>query len=166
MHPFQIAPSPSRDLSGGISKLCLLLAFTWTPSFSSTLVVAQCDVFWSCWGRRWPSFSHCSPWTCVLGGRSPGVSSLCLACGLTESLVMFPMSSLGYCPRSQLLAPFLVPCPLCSTGAFVKQFFLGFTYFFIAVPWSPVLARVGLIDGHRAKNHSSEAGPLTLSQTV
>lgn len=165
MHPFHIPPSLSWDLSGE-SLSCLLLAFTWTPSFSSTLAVAHSgDVFWSCWGWKWPSSATAHSGHAGTAWR-PGISLSVswphqVSCDVSH--VKFRILSLATTAGTSLM-----PCPLSPAGAFLKQFFLAFTCSSIAVPLSPALAQVqmGLIDGHHAQNHGSEAGPLILSQTV
>lgn len=98
-------------------------------------------------GVRWSSFCHSSlspAATLGLPGHLPAFVAFCLVA--SPSLLCLVLSQ--------------------SSETFEKQFFLGFICLLLAVSLCPISAQVqmGLSEWHHARNHSSVAGPLSLSQ--
>lgn len=103
MHPFHIPPSRPGICQGNLSAVCSWLSHglhPFPPLLLWLTVLMSFEAVEAGGGLVRPLLTPD-----MLGLLAPRHKFECLSRGLTKSLVMFPMSSLGYCPWPQLLAP-------------------------------------------------------------
>lgn len=134
----------------------LLLASTWTLSFLLLLAwlsVGRSSRAVEVGGGLAPAAAHyppppCWDWWC------PGLSVLCLSCGLTESLVgQVESTVLGHSCWCLVLS---------QSHRHTYETVLFKFCLLITVPLCPVLVQIqiGLAEWHRAESHSSGSGLL------